>query len=115
MYSASSMPVDKGLGFDFSGIANLVKSALPIGLNVYQNQMQLKQVKALAQVAQQGGYAVPSAGQYVQLPMSQALQPQPTFAGQPMIVPQSTGMSTNLMIMLGIGAVGLLVVVKLMK
>ena len=41
MYSASSVAVDKGLGFDFSDIAGLVKSALPVGLNIYQNQMQL--------------------------------------------------------------------------
>lgn len=114
MYSAASIAVDKGLGFDFSDIAGLVKSALPVGLNIYQNQMQLKQVKALTQ----SGQPIYSAGQYGQqygqLPMSQVMQPQPTFGGQ--YAQPSSGMSTGTMLMLGAGAVGLLLVVKtLMK
>lgn len=40
MYSRGDVAVDKGLGFDFSGIADLVKAALPAGLNIYNNQMQ---------------------------------------------------------------------------
>jgi hypothetical protein len=112
MYSASSIAVDKGLGFDFSNITNLVKSALPVGLNIYQNQMQVKQVKALAQVAQQGGYAVPSAGQYVQLPMSQVMQSQPTF-GPGYVAPPRSGMDTSTMLLLGVGAIGLLFAVKM--
>lgn len=108
MYSASSVAVDKGLGFDFSDISNLVKSALPVGLNIYQNQMQLKQVKALTQSTQ----PMYSAGQYVQLPMSQVLQPQPTFGGQ-YAVPQS-GMSTSTMVMIGVGAIGVLLAAKIL-
>jgi hypothetical protein len=98
MYSASSVAVDKGLGFDFSGIADLVKAALPAGLNIYQNQMQLKQIKAI----QQPGYMQQpySYGQqYGILPMSQALQPQPTFGGQ--YVQPSSGMSGTTMALIG--------------
>lgn len=112
MYSASSVAVDKGLGFDLSNIANLVKSALPVGLNIYQNQMQLKQVKALAA----SGYPAQSPGvygqAYGQLPMSQVMQPQPTFGGQ--YAQPSSGMSTSTMVMLGVGAVGVLLAAKML-
>jgi hypothetical protein len=112
MYSASSVAVDKGLGFDFSGIADLVKAALPAGLNIYQNQMQLKQIKAI----QQPGYMQQpySYGQrYGILPMSQSLQPQPTFGGQ--YVQPSSGIGTGTMLAIGAAAVVGLLAFKLMR
>ena len=57
MYSLSNVAVNKvipadeglGLGFDFSSIADFVKTAATSGLGIYKQQMQLKQVKILAQ------------------------------------------------------------------
>lgn len=113
MYSHSAVAVDKGLGFDFSEITNLVKSALPVGLNIYQQQMQLKQIKAI----QQPGY-IQSPGVYGQqyniLPVSKALQPQPTFGGQ-YAVP-SRGMDTTTLLLIGGGVlIGGLVLFKTLK
>ena len=112
MYSASSVAVDKGLGFDFSGIADLVKTALPVGLNIFQQQTQLKQIKAM----NQSGY-IQSPGVYGQqygiLPMSQALQPQPTFGGQYM--QPSSGIGTGTMLAIGAAAVVGLLAFKLMR
>jgi hypothetical protein len=103
MYSRSDIAVDKGLGFDFSDIAGIVKSALPATLNIFQNQMQLKQVKAMNAAGVQGGYAMPQYGPYgqqiTQLPLAQSFMPQPTFGGQ---YPQpSSGMSTTTMALIG--------------
>lgn len=113
MYSASSVAVDKGLGFDFSAITDLVKTALPVGLNIFGQQMQLKQVKALAA----SGYPAQSPGVYGQqygiLPMSQALQPQPTFGGQ--YAQPSSGMGTGTMLAIGGALVVGLLVFKLMR
>ena len=106
MYSASNIAVDKGLGFDFSGIADMVKSALPVGLNIYQNQMQLKQVKAISQsgfMQQQPIYG---------LPLTQAMQPQPTFGGQ--YAQPSSGMSTTTMMVVGVGVIGALLAAKML-
>ena len=112
MYSASSVAVDKGLGFDFSAIADLVKTALPVGLNIYSKQMELKQVKALSSggfVQQPGVY-----GQaYGQLPMSQVMQSQPTFGGQYM--QPSSGIGTGTMLAIGAAAVVGLLAFKLMR
>lgn len=112
MYSASSVAVDKGLGFDFSGIADLVKTALPVGLNIFQQQTQLKQIKAM----QQPGY-IQSPGvygqTYGQLPLSQYLQPQPTFGGQYM--QPSSGIGTGTMLAIGAAAVVGLLAFKLMR
>ena len=47
MYSHASVAVDKGVGFDFSAITNLVKSALPIGLNIFQQQQQLNRINEI--------------------------------------------------------------------
>lgn len=113
MYSHSAVSVDKGLGFDFSEIADVVKSALPVGLNIFQQQMQLKQIKTM----QQPGY-IQSPGVYGQqyniLPMSKVFQPQPTFGPEyPM---PSSGMDTTTMLLIG-GAVlvGGLVLFKTLK
>jgi hypothetical protein len=98
MYSASSVAVDKGLGFDLSAIGDLVKSALPVGLNIFQNQMQLKQVKAM----QKPGYIQqPDIYNrvYGNLPLSQYLQPRPTFGEEYDI--QSSGMSGTTMALIG--------------
>lgn len=112
MYSASSVAVDKGLGFDFSDIANLVKTALPVGLNIFQQQTQLKQIKAM----QQPGYMQQpyTYGQaYGQLPMSQVMQSQPTFGGQYM--QPSSGIGTGTMLAIGAAAVVGLLAFKLMR
>lgn len=98
---------DKGLGFDFSAITNLVKSALPVGLNLYQQQMQLKQIKAMG--GQTMGY-MPNPS----LPMANSFAAQPTF-GAPMYVPPQAGMSTTTMLLLGLGAVGAVVAFIAMK
>ena len=125
MYSSPCIAVDKkvsieeGLGFDFSGLTDLVKSAATTGLNIYQNQMQVKQIQEMNKLAVQGGYAMPTAGQYGQqygiLPMGQVMQPRPTF-GQPMpYIPQpSGGMSTNTIVMVGAGLVGALALFKVL-
>jgi hypothetical protein len=123
MYSRSDMAVDKGiamelpekgLGFDFSAITDLVKTALPVGLNIFQQQMQLKQVQA----AQRPGY-IQSPGVYGQgygqvLPFSTAMQPQPTF-GQPMYAQPSSGMSTTTMLAIGAAAVVGLLAFKMLR
>jgi hypothetical protein len=112
MYSASSVAVDKGLGFDFSGIADLVKTALPVGLNIFQQQTQLKQIKAMNQsgyMQQPGVY-----GQaYGQLPMSQVMQSQPTFGGQ--YAQPSSGIGTGTILSIAAAAVVGLLAFKLMR
>ena len=100
MYSASSVAVDKGLGFDFSDITDLVKTALPVGLNIFNQQMQLRQVRALSA----SGYPAQSPGVYGQsfggqLPLTSYLQPQPTFGGR--YVQPSSGMSSTSMALIG--------------
>lgn len=102
MYSNPSIQVDKGLGFDFSGLADLAKSAATVGLNVFNKQMELKQVKVLAEASKAGGYGVPA----ITLPSAQMYTPQPTF-GQPMVMPQTGGgMSMTTMLLLAGIAVG---------
>lgn len=117
MYSSSKVAVDKGLGFDFSQITDLVKSAATTGLNIYQNQLQVKQVKELQKLAQQNGVVPQSPGVYGQtygiLPMSQALQPQPAF-GSPVYPMQSMsrGMDTTTMLLIGAAVIGGVLVFK---
>lgn len=104
MYSASNVAVDKGLGVDFSQITDLVKSALPIGLNIYQQKMQLKQVKAMRNTFVASGMNVPVVG----LPAAQmyGMGPQPNIPGQ--FVPMESNMfSTSTLLMMGlVGLVG---------
>lgn len=113
MYSRGDIAVDKGLGFDFSAISDLVKTALPAGLQIFNQQMQLKQVKALSA----SGYPMVSPGvygqQYGQLPMSQVMQSQPTF-GQQYYPQQSSGISTTTMLAIGGAAVVGLLAFKLL-
>lgn len=91
---------DKGLGFDFSAISDFVKNAATTGLNIYQNQIQLKQMKAMGVTPNYG------AGQYVSLPMNQAFMPQPTFGGPQYMPPPSGGMGTGTMLMIGAVVLG---------
>jgi hypothetical protein len=117
MYSRGDIAVDKGLGFDFSGIADLVKSALPVGLNIFQNQAQLKQIQTMQKAGYAGGYIQQSPGvygqAYGQLPLSQYLQPQPTFGGQ--YAQPSSGMGTGTMLAIGAAAVIGLLAFKLIR
>ena len=113
MYSSSQIAVDKGLGFDFSDISNLVKTALPAGLQIFSQQMQLNAIKKnpFSGQPQYGGYQQPSVyGQsYGVLPMSQSLQAQPTFGGQ--YAQPNSGMSTTTIALIGAATlvVGLIV------
>ncbi len=91
MHSIPSVPVDKGLGFDFSALTDLAKSAATVGLDIYKQQMQLKQIKAIGNT----GY-MPNPS----LPMSNAFVPQPTFGPQ-YIPPQSAGMGMGTMLAIG--------------
>jgi hypothetical protein len=117
MYSSSQIAVDKGVGFDFSAISDLVKNALPVGLNIFQQQTQLKQIKAMQQAGYAGGFVPQSPGvygqTYGQLPMSQVLQPQPTFGGQ--YAQPSSGISTTTMLAIGGAAVLGLLAFKLLR
>jgi hypothetical protein len=105
MYGVSSVAVDKGLGFDFSAISNFVKQAATTGLNVYQQQVQLKQMKQM-------GYMIPGFMPNPSLPMSNQFAPQPTF-GTPMYVQPSSGMGTGTMLAI-IGGVGALAALAFM-
>jgi hypothetical protein len=116
MYSSSRIAVDKGLGFDFSAITDLVKTALPVGLNIFGQQMQLKQVKQMQAAGVQGGYSLygnPYGQQTGQLPLSQVMQPYPTFGGQ--YAQPSSGMSTTTMLAIGAAAVIGLLAFKMLK
>lgn len=119
MYSASHVAVDKGLGFDFSGIADLVKTALPAGLQIFQQQAQLKQIQAMQKTNQMYGYVPQSPAVYGQsygiLPMSQVLQSQPTFPGQPMYAQPSSGIGTGTMLSIGAAAVVGVLAFKLLR
>lgn len=111
MYSHASNAVDKGLGFDFSAISDLVKSALPVGLNIYQNQMQLKTVKAMAQANVNGGIYNPAIG----LPATQMYGLQPTI-GQPGYMPPSSSMfDMSTLLMIGGVIVGGLLIFKMVR
>lgn len=116
MYSRSDIAIDKGLGFDFSDIADLVKTALPVGMNIFNKQMELKKTKALISSGYAGGFVQQSPGvygqAYGQLPMSQSLQPQPTFGGQ--YAQPSSGIGTGTMLAIGGAAVIGLLAFKLL-
>ncbi len=111
MYSSSRIAVDKGLGFDFSEITNLVKSALPVGLNIFQNQMQLKQIKAMGAANYNAGYGVPTIG----LPAAQMYGLQPTFGQPGYISPPSSGISTGTMLAIGGAIVAGLLAFKMLR
>lgn len=101
MYSSAQVAVDKrvavdeGMGFDFSAITDLVKSALPVGLNIFQQQQQLRQIKATGAYNVANGMYVPN----IQLPAAQMYGLQPNI-GQPYPM-QSSGISTTMMLSIG--------------
>lgn len=103
MYSSSEIAVDKGLGIDFSeivtGVTETVKSALPLGLNIYQKQMQINAMKQPGYNAFQSPsvYGNP----YNILPINKAV---PLQSNVPMpYYPQSSGMDTTTMLLIGAG------------
>jgi len=109
MYSRSDIAIDKGLGFDWSGITDIIKTAIPTGLNLLQNQMQLKQIVEM----RKAGYNVQYPGG--QLPGSQVMGQQPTFGGQqPYYQQPSSGISTTTMLAIGGAAVIGLLAFKLL-
>lgn len=96
MYSISSVPVDRGLGFDFG---SLIEGVAKIGTDVYKQTMALKVAKAQAtnpygapmmNPAQIPVGALPSASFYT--PMQNVPQP---------FVTQQSGMSTGTMLAIG--------------
>lgn len=100
MYSAPNVPVDKGLGFDFSAIADFVGKAGTTALDIYKQQMQMKQMKALAQSNMP--FVPQGAGAYVGLPMSQVYPQQQTLPSPVLVQSQmGGGVSTNTILMVG--------------
>jgi hypothetical protein len=113
MYSRSDIAVDKGLGFDFSAITDLVKSALPVTLNIFQNQMKLNQVKAMGTpYGVNNPYGLPVQS----LPAAQmyGMGPQPNIPGQ-YAYPASSGIDTTTMLAIGGAVVVGLLAFKLLK
>lgn len=115
MYSRSDIAVDKGLGFDFSQIADLVKTAIPATLNIYSQQMQLKQIKAMQTPGYMQSPGIFGQGYGQTLPFAQGLQQQPTFGGQQPYYQQSSGMSTTTMLAIGAAAVVGILAFKMLR
>ena len=129
MYSMSTLPVDKvipsdkGLGFDFGAIADFVKTAATTGLGVYKNQMQLKQIKLLAQngmrtdIPNPMGISDPNMfGIYnTQLPMVQPYGQQLNVPRPGMYPQQSSMFDTGNVLMMGGLVVGGILLFKLIK
>ena len=129
MYSLSTLPVDKvipsdkGLGFDFSAIADFVKTAATAGLGVYKNQMQLQQIKVLSQ----NGYnsnipnpnGMPNPNQFgiynSMLPMAQPYGQQLNVPQPGMYPQQSSMVDTGTMLMIGGLVVGGVLLFKILK
>lgn len=122
MYSLSTIPVDKGLGFDFSDITDFVKTAATTGLNVYKQQMQMKQVKALAQANVQTAMPYPNGivpanqyGMYNTILSTQAPYMQQTNLPQPMMMRPQSGIDTSTVLLTGGLVVGGIMLFKLLK
>lgn len=120
MYSAPNIPVDKGLGFDFSQITDLVKGAATVGLGIFNKQMEIKQIKARSQAVANQGFAMPNAGQYGQY--STGLPITPTYGFQPNmpqpIVPtyqSSSNINTGTVLMTGGLVIAGIILFKLIK
>ena len=131
MYSLSNVAVNKvipadeglGLGFDFSSIADFVKTAATSGLGIYKQQMQLKQVKILAQ----NGYGsaipnpngIPNANQYgiynAMLPMAQPYGQQLNIPQPGMYSQQNSMFTTGTMLTVGGLVVGGILLFKFLK
>lgn len=104
MYSSARVSVDKGLGFDFSAITDLVKSALPVGLNIFQQQQQLKTTKQMVAAAQAGGYALNVPG------LPAMYNTAPSYAVMP-----TGGVSTTTMLAIGGAIVAGVLAYKFMR
>lgn len=123
MYNSSNVPVDKGLGFDFSQISDMVKGVATVGLNVFNNQMQIKQIQAMGQRGANQGWGMPNPGQYGQpFGMQYGGNPSvPVYGFQPNIPQpyisqqQSSMFNTTTMLMLGGLAVGGIFLFKMFK
>lgn len=119
MYNTPNVPVDKGLGFDFSQITDLVKGAATVGLNIFNNQMQLKNIKAMGQAGANQGWAMPNAGQYGQystgLPVTPAYGFNPNIPQPFLPQQQPSGISTTTVLMAGGLIVAGVLAFKLMK
>lgn len=129
MYSMSTIPVDKiipsdkGLGFDFGAIADFVKTAATTGLGVYRQQMQLRQVKALAAAGMQSDIpnpnGIPDPNQYglyqTQLPLAQMFGRQLNIPRPGMYPQQSSMFDTGNVLMMGGLVVGGILLFKLIK
>ena len=132
MYSASNIGVDKvvpvgrldkGLGFDFSAIADFVKTAETTGLSIYKQQATIAQTKALAAsnpyavLPNPNGMVNPNAmGLYnsiATLPMAQPYMPAMNVP-QPYQMQQS-GIDTGTMLMIGGLVVGGILLFKVLK
>jgi len=111
MYSHASVAVDKGLGFDFSGIADLVKSALPVTFNYFQQQQQLKTIKAMGQSNINMGYNVPVRG----LPGAQMYGYEPTLGPSPFVPPPSRGIDMSTILMIGGTLIGGFMLFKMLR
>ena len=105
MYSSSRVAVDKGLGFDFSEITNLVKTALPAGLQIFGQQMQLEAIKKNPTVAMPIYNALP------------IVRPITAVSAVPRIVSvPSQGMDATTMLLVGGGLLaGGIVLFKMLK
>jgi hypothetical protein len=118
MYNSPNIPVDKGLGFDFSAISDLVKGAATVGLNVFNNQMQLKSIKAMGYNNYNQGFGLPNAGQYGQystgLPVTPSYGFNPNLP-QPFMPQQQSGISTSTVLMAGGLVVAGVLAYKFMK
>ena len=131
MYSLSNVAVNKvipadeglGLGFDFSSIADFVKTAATTSLGVYRQQMQLRQVKALAQAGMRSDIpnpnGIPDSNQYglyqTQLPLAQMFGRQSNIPQPGMYPQQSSMIDTSTMLMIGGLAVGGILLFKFLK
>ena len=129
MYSMSTLPVDKvipsdkGLGFDFGAIADFVKTAATTGLGVYKQQMQLKQIRVLAQNGMRSDIPNPMGisdpnmfGIYnTSLPMAQPYGQQLNVPRPGMYPQQSSMFDTGNVLMMGGLVVGGILLFKLIK
>lgn len=122
MYSTNNAPTGTGLGFDFSEITNLVKTALPVGLNIYQQQVQLKQIKAANKAGLPSNIYVPPAiiGQSnPAVPMSATGQGQVMVVPQPIaqtrILPIGQGINMSTVLLVGGAVVGAAILFKMLR
>lgn len=105
MYSTNAIPV--GLGFDFG---DFVKNVTATGLNIYNQHMQLKTVKAIAE-ARRAAQPV----QVIQPVSSQPTTAQPIQVIQPPSVGMSSSWDTNTIITVGGIVVGAVILYSIVR